>query len=464
MKLLRLSSTDEKCFFDSVLNEDLIISPNSKIALKNCSIQSNNAEIEINANNEKITYQLNATVYHTAYLEHNTYPNDYNEDLKDDIQNKLNYAIWTGVHGVQIGSQFKTSIDTETTHFVIDYKQASLQDLNVIPYANTYVPENITKTSAGVYSNDTATEDGWIANSISMCKGFGIFRCRIAALPINNEGEIIFGLVDKNPQTSQPANESAFAYYISFDEALSYININGKTTTSVRPAVGDNLSIEFFDNKLYFRHYYGNADPKQNTPYILETKFGELKNRNLYPFVLFTEDNTAKIDLVRYTGDPFIIEPHDVIPVNDLGAGPPLQHKPATNKTMTIHSMDLANFLGFETTNILPTNSTQNFTITSENNYEQYSLVDSFIVEMLNLKLKSYDYQLHKRRNILAIIPNNDVNNKVIYNEFQPTFIELNYKHEINLRNIQLRVVRQDGSALEIEGESNLTLLIQDDS
>ena len=34
---------------------------------------------------------------------------------------------------------------------------------------------------------------------------------------------------------------------------------------------------------------------------------------------------------------------------------------------------------------IYPTNNIQNFTITSENNYEQYSLVDSFIVEMLTV-------------------------------------------------------------------------------
>ena len=128
MKLLRLSSTDEKCFFDSVLNEDLIIPPKSKIALKNCSIQSNNSEIDINATNDKITFNLKNNLTHTAYLTHSTYPNDVGNELKDDIENALNSAIHTGdaSTGVQIGSQFQTSIDTKTTNFVIDYKQSAM--------------------------------------------------------------------------------------------------------------------------------------------------------------------------------------------------------------------------------------------------------------------------------------------------------------------------------------------------
>ena len=45
MKLLRLSTTNNNCYFDNIINDDLIIEPHQKLALKNLSIQTSKNKI-----------------------------------------------------------------------------------------------------------------------------------------------------------------------------------------------------------------------------------------------------------------------------------------------------------------------------------------------------------------------------------------------------------------------------------
>ena len=77
MKLLRLTTNKSDCVFNETLNEDLILQPNSKIALKNISIQSNKSKIQITGVNDTIRYKLkgnNDASLVVCHLSHRNYP------------------------------------------------------------------------------------------------------------------------------------------------------------------------------------------------------------------------------------------------------------------------------------------------------------------------------------------------------------------------------------------------------
>ena len=68
-------------------------------------------------------------------------------------------------------------------------------------------------------------------------------------------------------------------------------------------------------------------------------------------------------------------------------------------------------------------------------------LADTFIVEMTSLELDSYDSSQNQRRNILAIVPQEqtaNINNKqtVVYDTNYPLFISLRNKDPISVRNL----------------------------
>ena len=106
---------------------------------------------------------------------------------------------------------------------------------------------------------------------------------------------------------------------------------------------------------------------------------------------------------------------------------------------------------------------------------------DNFIVESTNLRLDSYDaskvqYNTQpgakpfsnsaelsgRRKNILMTIPTNDNTNGLVeYETNTPIFIDIGNAEKINVKNLNLRVLRKDFSPIK-QGESLaiMTLLI----
>ena len=139
---------------------------------------------------------------------------------------------------------------------------------------------------------------------------------------------------------------------------------------------------------------------------------------------------------------PWIIEKRpakpEELPAHDLCEifEPMYESTRATNMNLTIDSIELANFLGYNA-NRFPDNGDvsiqNNWVILSQSSYLKYSLADSFIVEMLNLSLDSYDTSQNQRKNILATIPQSDDDEQVLYNEPYPIFINLRNNKKIML-------------------------------
>jgi hypothetical protein len=109
------------------------------------------------------------------------------------------------------------------------------------------------------------------------------------------------------------------------------------------------------------------------------------------------------------------------------------------------------------------------FMIEAENTFTLVNS-DSYVVELLNIPLDSYDASIDisgsetkrgKRMNILAVIPVNNSSGIVEYKASTDIFISMNNKDVLSLPNIDLRILDKNLSPIETVGLSVVTLLIK---
>ena len=91
--LVRLSTTDPNCTFDNQIHEDLILKPNSQIALQNITLIDIPEEITIEGSNEEIDFGFISGTEYKAVLTHGTYSTANYFDLLDDIQLQMNKQL-----------------------------------------------------------------------------------------------------------------------------------------------------------------------------------------------------------------------------------------------------------------------------------------------------------------------------------------------------------------------------------
>ena len=94
--------------------------------------------------------------------------------------------------------------------------------------------------------------------------------------------------------------------------------------------------------------------------------------------------------------------------------------------------------------------------------FHPLNLSDSFVVQLLSLKLDSYDGLTGQRENILAVIPQSDNDNRLLYTPPYPVFLDIDNNQPLSIRNIRARVLRGDLSEVDSEGLCVMTVIITD--
>jgi hypothetical protein len=94
--------------------------------------------------------------------------------------------------------------------------------------------------------------------------------------------------------------------------------------------------------------------------------------------------------------------------------------------------------------------------------FKPLNLSDSFVVQLLSLKIDSYDGLTGGRENVLAVIPESDNAARLLYTPPYPLFLDLNNNKPLSIRNFSARVLRNDFSEVETVGLSVLTVIITD--
>lgn len=490
MKLLRLVTTNENALFDNTFNEDIVLKPNSKMALQSVSIETENNVIEINSNNDEITAQYSTGYDITAQLSHGTYNVNNYTNLFNDIQNKLNEKVGYDATSYPVRRSFGLEWNCETNtkkQVEIRYKIGTSDEYFTPTNRWNYDAQNVRRfNQAGrvvwerIDAGSGDNESSCLFDTF-LSRGCGYIRVRThkyeANLGIDEElNGYIIGLSETNISELNPdeITDAMLNYGIavtcnSANTRQYYTVSNGNYTLSaIAPnfnSVGDvdndfqEVIINF--NKIEF-NVYQNGDPAK-VP--LSASVNYTSGQKLYPFFLFRAEN-ASLNSLRVTPSGFgAVTDANRASETELFAPPQQQRNPSDN-TLTFKAQSLADFLGYFNTR-QPQNGTitaveHNFT--ANNVFKITDIADAFLVELLNLKCESYDGLLNQRKNILAVIPKSNQDGEIIYETNTPFFIDLNNANDILLRNLRLRVVRPDYSTISILGTATIVLLVDDGS
>lgn len=207
------------------------------------------------------------------------------------------------------------------------------------------------------------------------------------------------------------------------------------------------------------------------TPYATNLQSGD----DLYAYVfihgVFTGGTyNCRLQTPRFTADPFMENENpsgvllqDVVETDIIvGVKPDPPRNRNTLHTIDFGQQEVYEWLGYNI-GLQDGQSGTNVSFKAQNVFGALITADAFLVQLLNLKVESYDAHVTKqsRQNILSVIPADNENNRIIYEPNNLLFIDLDNKFPLKISNLRLRIVRQDYSEVPTRNLSSITLIIK---
>ena len=208
------------------------------------------------------------------------------------------------------------------------------------------------------------------------------------------------------------------------------------------------------------------------TPYATHTQEGA----NLYAYIFIHGavdgiNYNVRLSTPRYTADPFLESQNNLgqplfiensVDFVSLGVKPSPPRNPNTVHNINFGQQEVFEWIGY-TVGLQPNQSGKNVEFKGTNLFGSKITADAFLVQLLNLKVESYDAHVTKqsRENILSVIPADNDNNRIIYEPNNLLFIDLNNNFPLKISNLRLRIVRQDYSEVPTRNLSSVTLIIK---
>jgi len=471
VKLIRLKSQDDKLYFNNNIQSDLVLEPNSKIALQNVSFEKSVDTIVISAANDKITFD-NDSFTTDIFLTKDSYTTTNFSSLIADMELKLNSSL--ALNEWNLGKQF--NVDVSTTNFMTINTNTANQ---ISPVTNTgFNKVGVIATGNGdIKKSSTATEgtpDASIGtNTLESFRGYdgcGIFRTEIVSLPATATAKGFYiGLSKKQQQDfggNFPLSDMEFAIYCE-NTAVNYKTVNNGGAVTTHPTISPNSSgtdndfmeIGSHGGKIHLT-VYNTANPDGVDLVTAVNYDGE----ELYPIIAFFDSVDTNAGDVSYTPYPDADDDLIYSPSSLLGATNPInQNKDPRLISLFFESESLAKQLGFEDSFI--SDLAFNLNWKAIRTVRFFDETECYLVEALNLQFESYDGSkgIEKRRNLLAVIQNsrNRTQNDVMFDTNSVTYIDINNAHPLPLRNLQFRILNSDEGEVAVDGNSNMTVLIE---
>lgn len=508
MRLLRLTTRQPTADFEAVYNSDIVLKPNSKIALQSVSIDSDPIGINVESSNNQINYEINDSYAKNVQLTKRSYTTTNIDELLTDITDKLNDSVIFDVNDPgsnspkALGLQWKASKE-DTNRVTIEYDRGipdnykdnwSLKD-------TVFTARSATNNQYNLSMSDNDSTENFDKNCIlpiPLAKGNGYFRCRTRLL---NQGSnvkqgYIMGLYNDGDMTNDNIDFAKIVYGVRvnintgtgqrfYKPIINGVegattNMNSYTNNSPRANPNEFQEVTINGNQVNINIYRANS----SVPTTLNSSPLIYNQEDLRPVVVFFGNKaTTVIDNVRMTPDPFF-EPANPIVLNvtgDYGEDITAPVRPTgasvsvdDANVLIFNSAVLANFLGYDFQRIplIGTRDSGNGGNTCV--YEaarQFTVVqeaDAMLVQLMNLQVESYDsysdiitYGNGQRTNILAVIPSKDEAGKVVYEPNERFFLDLDNREPIYLRNLHIRVLREDYSDININGLATVVVLIE---
>ena len=519
MKIVRLTEDNgQTAFFDNTFNDEIELPPFSEVALSSVSINANQSFIEITASDSTVPWGVNDRTKPAGSreidLDNSSYDQSNRErllfdmyaNMNDDI-NALQSRVGTGVPRIssETGLQWEVSDDPKESGFgtegkiSIGYQVANYEGAD----ASSYKATNTAITGTGLATE--VKRSGGTPNTAdaALCGiapfGWGGARTYINLKKVTITGAggpegVIFGLTTTNhaPLNTIPTPNSGQIEIYSFGVGQKYTwSVNGTTftgsDTGAAIAEGDLVGFERVGQGGYIQGVvYDSAGNRRvldggNTPTTGECEVqwqqyhdaGTTKPLDLFPYIMCVGAAADVIvDKLQFSPDPYNIiknKTYSIITKTNGGRG--LQNggvlTPRTTMFIDFTVRDgnkLAKYLGFTPQQITELKQDQvvtpdKFAWTATNLFSAGLLAQGFYVELMTGTCEGYDGLTGQRKNILAVIPESDSDNKLLFQPSFPIFLEMNNSNPLVLRNIRARVLQTDGSSLGVTGQNSLTLL-----
>lgn len=497
MKFVRLTTDTSNGIFDCDFNDGITIPADAKIALQSASGNIIGGTLEITDANNNIKYNIDQdyTPTRQVFLTPFIYNNSNSQTLLKDITNKLNddasYSQDLKYIGLEWNCFMRTSGKIST-----GYKISPTSEYYDFPTA-LQLSWNENKATAGqqgdgthIFSRSLNTDsvargiNSGFASNIPLARGNGVMRVRIDNLQQTTTqlGQPIHMGFAKNAINVDTNVEANYTYGIraTIDIATGnrqYYTIQDgvETLSAVAPSAvvdgattNDILAMEIDGDEIKFLVYKqgGNGIPENLLGATANPKYN---NEFLYPFMTFAP-RASLASFADLLWTPSAWEVPDIrlqqrTSTSTHLKAPPVNPSPiaTTNNFIEFESSLVSGFLGYNFQRLPPVGTVpakSTLAIVGQNIYSIGFNVNPYIVQLLNLKVDSYDSFKKQRENILAVIPSNDSAGNVSYSPPTPFFIDLLNEKPINVRNIKARIVNTDYSEVELTGQAILNILI----
>jgi len=363
MKLVRLTSTENKAMFDNTLNDPISLKAGASVALANLALASEQRSVAIDAGNGIVTWStfssdvevgddntltLDAGVYNAGT--EGAFMDNMTGDLNDN-QKTENFLDGLGNHGLMMNTQWSVVENTgqpnapgapprlvDDKKIIIGFRKACTSwlgkepDSDASPLAKDFVSLNTTASTANQYNRVERTAGSGddlsnLVGHIPMSWGPGGFGLRLHTLsdvgaPAADVQGVFFGLTSINHAVSKPATqptraECKFGVHCAYaDTSQTYTIYQSGTATASNKiiAAGDSVFIRRDEGIL---QAYVAADYLDDSwaaigdggdDSELSTDWNQKDNASapLYPVVIFygAAANT-KIEQLSYGPDPY---------------------------------------------------------------------------------------------------------------------------------------------------------------
>lgn len=521
MKLLRTTTTDPSGIFNVFLNQDLKIEPFSKIALGQLSSAVRKDVLTIDGTNDTVSFSTKVGATRLIKLAHGDYTNQNKGAFLEHLADKIDQAIGVFAFGVSGGAPDTNKVIIADGNNI--GKSCRLLVGKNDPFANkvvvqihqsrswSHAPEltknifSVSGTAQLSFAGGTNEANIRLASALdtidesykrstffssSLCKGVGVFRTRINNLTgtsATNKGYTI-GLTSVNPATFNAGSAgraltlddlyvgiSALNPYA--DGGYGVITNTGGTSsiTPANPAVTPNngaipakekdvVSIEIINGRLRLVIYQNDAGNTAHTRVIHDVPYDA--SLGLYG-VIVIHGKSSLIDLkdIKFTGNSFSDTSGPNAIDEDLDyvgkATPSRQITTSSLNSLGWPNLTVAQWFGYDQLLYENVRGNPNVDFIADQIFKANIENDLYLVEMLNMQLESYDTFEQGRKNILAIVPFDDVNSKVAYDPNNIVFLDLNNKETLNLTSLKFRLVRADYSAPETIGITTAVIFIK---
>ncbi len=494
MKILRLTTQNPQAIFDTSVNDELLIQPNSKIALQSLTLEQDDEFLIIDSTNDTFTYSTQTGQQATITIPHQVISfqnfNTFFEQFTKLLNNSINYD-YTNPYNSLLGIEW--FVDTDTTKkVIIEHKKGSVNE-HVDAWELGADVDRQNGDQWAIYGNPPVGDlDGYTFNMLSpkyVSRGNGFLRCQIYEALFNGAGNakqgVLLGFSKTNlgEVASADFTENMVDYGIVLtmtadgtgDYRAQQKGVFTDTTynldyTSAGDGANDYMEIQRNGTTIRAVIYGKNAGVRE---YDIATDVES--NVTLYPFIVFHQIHQFfKINKVRTTFSPFddltdlaasekIDQGFDVSDFVGVTA-PPMPTPGRTAQFIDFNTEIFAEFLGYNNQR-QPQSGTRlerNIQYVADKIFKPRFFVQSMIVEMLNLKLDSYDGlpSQEQRKSILAFVPQGNQDRITVYEPNNLNFIDLRNAEPVLLRNIKARIIQGDYSNINLLGQASLVLLI----